>query len=367
MKRALILMVLVLALCSTFFHAIPASAASIPAPKINSATLKSVGDNCELSVTWANVSQANMGYQLNIYNSKNVLTKALTPKKGSTSAKLTVTNDNYTIKIRSVNKSWLVITSYSSYTTAKINMVNPVITTDFNYAVIKPNTARTILIQTRPKTPISVSLSNANVEYGINSGVSFFSAKKHGETVITIKSAATQKTIRIYVPFTTEAVQKICSEKGYATGTYWSYSLSKGSPTAYTASMYKATTETATSKGRPGYGDYVGYSFDNARECMGFAHYIGYRISGFHPWSDWVKFISKDAVIAEGGLQVGDIVRANGHSAVVYSAANSIVTFAEAWGGTNNIIKINAPFGGITNCTTLEAIPNFAYVYRCKK
>jgi hypothetical protein len=115
-------------------------------------------------------------------------------------------------------------------------------------------------------------------------------------------------------------------------------------------------------------GDYIGYTFDYATECMGFAHYLGYRISGFQPKSDWTKYTSIASIKAEGGLQIGDILRTATHSGIVYNiGSDGTLYFAEAWGGSNNIIKINGRFAGTSSYVSLDTIPGFAYVYRCRK
>jgi len=81
--------------------------------------------------------------------------------------------------------------------------------------------------------------------------------------------------------------------------------------------------------------------------------FVGYIVTGEDPLSSskWTRYSSFDAA---GNLQVGDIVaikynkKSGGtstHMAVVYSMdSNGKMTFAQASGGSNNLIKVNAPF-----------------------
>lgn len=366
MKRAFVPLILFIVLFSTVFCAVPALALSIPAPTIQSATLTAKSDRwCALSIRWSAVSSANAGYELIVYKSNNV-SKTFYPVKGSTSAKLTLTNDDFAVKIRSVHQSSSGVKSYSSYSTKSVGMVNPTIVLSTGFLSMRPGAGAQLNGQVIPKSNVSYTVADTGIA-SVNSA-GYVTGKKHGATSVTIQSGASRKTIGVYVSYATSQIQAVCSEKGYVTNAYWSYSKSLGNPNAYTASPYKATTATAAGRNRPGDGDYVGYSFDIASECMGFSHYIGYRISGYQPKIDWTKYASIASIKAEGGLQIGDILRTNSHSAIVYNiGSDGTLYFAEAWGGSNNIIKINGRFAGTSSSVSLDTIPGFAYVYRCKK
>jgi hypothetical protein len=364
MKRAFV--PLILAIVLSILSAVPALALTIPAPTNLSMALTAKSDRwCDLTIRWSSVSNANAGYELIVTKSNNQ-SKTFYPVKGSTSAKLTLTNDNFVVKIRSVYQSSSGVKSYSSYATKSVSMVNPTLTLGTSFLSMRPGAGGQLKCQTIPLSSVTYSVAEPSIA-SVNS-TGYVTGKRHGATSVTIKSGSSQRTVGIYISFATSQIQAVCSEKGYVNNAYWSYSKSTGNPTAYTASHYKATTATATSRNRPGDGDYVGYAFDIASECMGFSHYIGYRISGFQPKLDWTKYTSIGAIKAEGGLQIGDILRTTGHSAIVYNiGSDGTLYFAEAWGGSNNIIKINGRFAGTSSYVSLDTIPGFSYVYRCNK
>ncbi len=366
MKRALFPLILAIILFSNIFCAIPVLAVTISAPADLTATLTAKDNRwCTLSVRWSPVSNANAGYELIVCKSNNV-SKTFYPVKGSTSASYTLSNDDFVVKIRSVYQSSSGAKTYSVYATINVGMVNPTLTLSTTFLAMRPGAGAQLIGQVIPKSDVTYSVADTSIA-SVNS-TGYVTGKRHGATFVTIQSGASRRTASIYVSYATSQIQAVCSEKGYVTNAYWSYSKSGGSPTAYTASPYKATTATATSRNRPGYGDYVGYTFDYASECMGFSHYIGYRISGYQPKSDWTKYLSIAAIKAEGGLQIGDILRTNTHSAIVYNiGSDGTLYFAEAWGGSNNLIKVNGRFAGTSSYVSLDTIPGFAYVYRCKK
>ena len=65
--------------------------------------------------------------------------------------------------------------------------------------------------------------------------------------------------------------------------------------------------------------------------------------------------LRKEAIKAEGGLMIGDILRATSHSGIVYSiGGDGSIYFAEAWGGSNNLIKIGGWFAGTSTNLTLD-------------
>lgn len=365
MKRTFPL-ILAIVLILTFLNSIPALALTVPTPANLSLTLSAKSERwCTLTVKWSAVSLANAGYELVITKS-NGLSKTFYPATGSTRASYTLSNDDFAVKLRAVNKSASGVKTYSAYATKSVGMVNPAITVNESFLALRPGEGAQLSAKTVPLSAVKYSVGDTSVASVSASGV--VTGKKHGSTTVTAQSGATKKTAKVYVSFTTGQIQAVCAEKGYVTGAYWSYSKSTGDPTAYTASPFKATTSTATSRSRPGDGDYVGYSFDIATECMGFSHYIGYRISGIQPKQGWTKYTSKEAIKAEGGLMIGDILRTSGHSAILYSiGGDGTLYFAEAWGGNNNLIKIGGRFAGTSTNLTLDTIPGFVYVYRCNQ
>lgn len=366
MKRAFVPILLTIVLISAFLSSIPALALTVSTPANLSLSLTAKSERwCTLTVKWSSVSLANAGYELVITKS-NGQSKTFYPAKGSTRASYTLSNDDFAVKLRAVNKSSSGVKTYSPYATKSVGMVNPAITINKSFLALRPGEDWQISATTVPLSGITYSVNDSAVASVSASGV--VTGKKHGSTTVTIQSGSTKKTAKVYVSFTTGQIQAVCAEKGYVTGAYWSYSQSTGDPTAYAASPFKATTSSATNKLRPGDGDYLGYTFDIASECMGFAHYIGYRISGIQPKQGWTKYTSKEAIKAEGGLQIGDILRTTGHSAILYSiGGDGTLFFAEAWGGNNNLIQINGRFAGTSTNLTLGTIPGFVYVYRCNQ
>ena len=361
LNLSLILTVVIL----TAFFAVPAHAAGVTAPAIQSASLFVKSDRwVTLSVRWAAVSGANAGYEM-VVKKSNGQSKTFTYAAGVTSAKLTLTNDNFTVKLRAVSASASGNKSYSAYTTKTVTGIAPKLTIKTTFLALRPGQSAQLRGQTVPESSVTFSVADTSVASVSASGV--VTGKRHGSTTVTAKSGSSAATARVYVSFSTSQIQAVCAEKGYVSGAFWSYSKSAGNPTAFSASRFKATTSSATKKNRPGDGDYVGYAFDLAAECMGFAHYIGYQISGVQPKQGWTKFESIAQVKAEGGLQIGDILRNSGHSAIVYDIlSDGTLTFAEAWGSNNNLIKVGGRFAGNAGYVSLDTIPGFVYVYRFK-
>jgi hypothetical protein len=365
-KRAFVPVLLILVLVSSLLGSLPALALTVPAPANLSLKLAAKSERwCTLTVKWSSVSLANAGYEL-VISKSNKQSKTFYPAKGSTSASYTLSNDDFSVKLRAINKSSSGAKTYSSYAAKSVGMLSPAITLNQSFLALRPGEGAQLSAKTVPLSDVAYSVGDSSVASVSASGA--VTGKKHGSTTVTILSGSVKKTVKVYVSFTTGQIQAVCAEKGYVTGAYWSYSKSAGDPAAYTASPFKATTSSATGKNRPGDGDYVGYSFDIASECMGFAHYIGYRISGVQPKQGWTKYESKAAIKAEGGLMIGDILRTSGHSAILYSiGGDGTLYFAEAWGGNNNLIKIGGRFAGTSTNLTLDTIPGFVYVYRCNQ
>ena len=136
--------------------------------------------------------------------------------------------------------------------------------------------------------------------------------------------------------YSTAAIQAICNKYGFATGKYWTYNTKTGSATDYTASNHGSNEA-----------GYAGYKYPKplhkgdwyAAQCWGFAELIGYELSKVMPTHNWTKYTSIEAA---GGLKVGDILRAGGHSAMIYSINFSTgdFTVAECWGGGKNYINV---------------------------
>ncbi len=365
MKRMSVSLILAIVMILTTVYAFPALAAGVTTPVLQSAALSVKSDRwVTLSVRWTAVSGANAGYEMVVIKS-NGQSKTFYYAVGVTSAKLTLTNDDFTVKLRAVRKSASGVKSYSAYAAKDVARVAPKLTLPKGFVALQPGQVAQLRVTAVPQSDVSFSVADSGVATVSASGT--VTGRRHGSTTVTVRSGTSAVTARVYVSFATGQIQAVCSEKGYVSGAYWSYSKSAGNSEAYTASPFKATTATATSRNRPGDGDYVGYAFDWASECMGFAHYIGYKISNVQPKLGWTKFESIAAVKAEGGLQIGDILRTTGHSAIVYDIlSDGTFTVAEAWGGSNNLIKVGGRFAGTYSYTTLDAIPGFVYVYRFK-
>ncbi len=95
-------------------------------------------------------------------------------------------------------------------------------------------------------------------------------------------------------------------------------------------------------------------NFDNAIQCMGYAHKIAYEITGVKPRNNFVKVSSLKA----SALRVGDIIRYrwNGHSLCVTGVSGNKISFTDCnWVGKCQIRW------GIMDISDIEG---FSYVYR---
>ena len=97
-------------------------------------------------------------------------------------------------------------------------------------------------------------------------------------------------------------------------------------------------------------------SFDNAIQCMGYAHKISYEITGVMPRNNYVKHTTLKA----SELRVGDIIRYrwNGHSICVTGVSGNKISFTDC----NYIGRCQIRWG-IMN---LSDIVGFTYVLRLK-
>ncbi len=95
-------------------------------------------------------------------------------------------------------------------------------------------------------------------------------------------------------------------------------------------------------------------NFDNAIQCMGYAHKIAYEITGVMPRNNFVKVTSLKA----SALRVGDIIRYrwNGHSICVTGVSGSKISFTDCnWVGRCQIRW------GVMDISEIEG---FSYVFR---
>ena len=159
--------------------------------------------------------------------------------------------------------------------------------------------------------------------------------------------------------YSTAAIQAICNKYGFATGKYWTYNTKTGSATDYTASTHKRSEA-----------GYAGYYYPNSgySECWAFTEFLGKQLSGTVPLYNWTCYGSIEAA---GGLKVGDILRAGGHSAMIYSInfATGEFTVAECWGGKHgNYINVGGHWQlHHAEGPTLELVMqnyDFEFIYR---
>lgn len=174
----------------------------------------------------------------------------------------------------------------------------------------------------------------------------------------------------------TSAIRDVCNRFGFKSGAYWTYnynnvsknqaSLDAAATSGYTASSIPYGSGKYRSKYYAGSDTYYGeYIFKGGRQCYGFVNFIGYQLTGSVPTSSWTKYSSVAAVENAGGLQVGDVIRSSGHSAMVLTVSGSNITTVECWGGSKNKISVGGYFNG--SAKTLKEISSrygFTAVYR---
>ena len=113
--------------------------------------------------------------------------------------------------------------------------------------------------------------------------------------------------------------------------------------------------------------------FNNSIQCAGFAYYMAYRVFGTYPRSGadknnyngytdsngWVYYSKENA--AGISLAPGDIIRKNGHSAIVHTVTRNsetgaaTVSVAEVWGGVKCKINWGSFNDGVVNGVTDES------------
>ena len=97
-------------------------------------------------------------------------------------------------------------------------------------------------------------------------------------------------------------------------------------------------------------------SFDNAIQCMGYAHKISYEITGVMPRNNYLRYNSLNAA----DLRVGDIIRYrwNGHSICVTGVSGNKISFTDC----NYVGRCQIRWG----IMDLSEIVGFSYVLRLK-
>ena len=121
---------------------------------------------------------------------------------------------------------------------------------------------------------------------------------------------------------TTSSIDVVCKKYGYAKGKYWTY-FKASDKDKYTASSKKGGT---------------GYRYAKGEQCYAFAMFLMEQVTGKKVGEGKWKTLS---VASTTSLQVGDIVRTDCHTSVVYKdLGGGKYEFIEAWGGVNNYINI---------------------------
>ncbi len=167
-------------------------------------------------------------------------------------------------------------------------------------------------------------------------------------------------------------IDRVCTKYGFENGSYWTYNYNNVSNTA---SALDAAAQSGFKASKTPYGSTYGsslkstmhkgeYWYQGYRQCIGLCELIGREITGKSPHTQWTHYTSVSAVNNAGGIKVGDVIRAGGHSAMVLTVSGSTFTTVECWGSakSKNCIKYNGKFNSKYN--TISAIPNLEYVAR---
>lgn len=178
---------------------------------------------------------------------------------------------------------------------------------------------------------------------------------------------------------TTEQIRAVCNKYGYTSGKYWTMQTNTNYPgySNCANANYKGKScvaSTIPQGGKDANGKkYMSYNYNNTWECCGFASFIMHEVTGKElnargssatAQNGWKVYKS---TATAGCLKVGDIIRYNGHSAIVYTVdSKGNATFVEVWGGKDCIIKINSGFNTSTGTRTLSYFnnSNLTYIYR---
>lgn len=188
-----------------------------------------------------------------------------------------------------------------------------------------------------------------------------------------LKVNAVDSSVQDTSKITTAEIQAVLDKYNYADGRYWTVKETAGGKSdtcsnyskGISADLYSSGTKATTSN------YYKSYNYQSQWQCHGFASYVMGKVTNtevrptYGKGEGWTKINGKDVT----SLQVGDIVRAGGHTAVVLSVDNGICTFVECWGSSKYGCEIN--IGKFNNsCQTLSQIKSrysLEYVFRYDK
>ena len=155
----------------------------------------------------------------------------------------------------------------------------------------------------------------------------------------------------------------------YQSGLYWNHAPgSANSPSSVRSSGCTHHDNCNTSTGSCGCN-----FFGRGIQCHGFALYMANLVYGSYPNADTSMSSYNSGDIVNGNwtfykarnissLLPGDIIRGQGHTAIVWSVSGSIVNVAEVWGGHDCKISWGGFNYSITNMS--ELISNLIYVVR---
>lgn len=144
---------------------------------------------------------------------------------------------------------------------------------------------------------------------------------------------------------TTASIDAVCKQYGYYNGKFWTYgkydgkTYSTSSPrrnNGYVASNIKGYHGSNTDR------NWNGYVYYSQEECHGFACFVMHCVTNTtviprdvnvgSSKNGWTKLGASSVSC----LKIGDIVRSNGHSAIVYKdLGNGNFQFLQVWGGAN--------------------------------
>ena len=204
---------------------------------------------------------------------------------------------------------------------------------------------------------------------------SLFSAKANNTANTQTNSTANNTTATGKI--TTAQIKAVLDRYNYVSGRFWTTYEDTGAKTLHDGSQVKWDNKdcpsSASSKKNSTGKHYVSYNYNNTWECCGFASYVMYKVTGkaisagatsAKAQNGWKVYTSTKSA---GSLKVGDIIRYNGHSAIVYTVdKNGNATFVECWGSDGCVIKVNSGFNTSKGTRTLSYFnnSNFKYIYR---
>lgn len=166
-------------------------------------------------------------------------------------------------------------------------------------------------------------------------------------------SGSTYSTTKSTEKVSTSQIQKVLDKYGYKTGKYWTYPSDGSANRGYKASNR--------------YGSQYSYNYYNSWECAGFAGFVMGEVTDKKDIMSgsakgWKK-ISGERNISS--LQVGDIIRAGGHSAVVLSVdSKGKCKFAEAWGNAGCKINIGNFNGSYNTLSAIKDVYSVSHIWR---